>query len=150
MWRAIKRRSSKFHCMQRQKACRPMGMQHETQPASCKKEVVGQLIGADTQTKQSRTERERCTLCMHTVFWLMKQEEMCVCLFVWWWGGGGMGGFLHIQSTSFSPESLKITDCITGDNRTVVCWLDVNHNNTGQANHDSLIKCLMTRPPWSL
>lgn len=61
---------------------------------------------------------------------------------------------LCIHTTRFlhwpSPQNLRISDGITGDNGTVVRWIDVNHNNTGQANHDSLIKRLMTCLPYPL
>lgn len=66
-----------------------------------------------------------------------KQEKMCVSLCVF--GARGSRFFLWLLTESQTVSLLT--------NGTVVRWVDVNHNNTEQANHDSLIKHLMTCLP---
>lgn len=82
---------------------------------------------------------------MHYIFKSDREEEVKVCLSVCSEAAAVTGGrqFWCFYPTRFlhwpSSQSLKLSDGITGDNRTVVHWLDVNHNNTAQANHESLI-----------
>lgn len=69
----------------------------------------------------------------------MKEVEVCVSARVIW-----RSSLLCRCSTRFlywpSSQSLQISGGIAGDNGTVVASAHVNHNNPGQANHDSPIK----------